>query len=262
MPADQPTAEALRFTRLFYRASKPDCLRHFYYETLGVPEGSLEFEGGASPRNPLSAGLFHTAFVVPDRNALGRVYLNLRGADVPVEGASDHVVSEAIYLQDPEGNGVEIYWDKPGDHWDKTTGHVTMGTYPLDLEALVEEVPGEIPRLVEQQPESPIQRIGHVHLRALSLKESESFWRSIGLGVTSRYAQIASFLAAGRYHHHIGINRFADWTTPLERAPGLAAMEIELTATATSAGNVERYQTTPENIDLITNVVINPVESR
>jgi catechol 2,3-dioxygenase len=108
----------------------------------------------------------------------------------------------------------------------------------------------------------PIERIGHVHLRALSLKESESFWTSMGLGVTCRYAQVATFLAAGRYHHHIGVNRFADWTTPLDGAPGLAAMEIELAATEASARNAERYQTTPENIDLITNVVLTTRSSK
>lgn len=255
MSVERPAIESLRFNRLFYRSSDPQRLRHFYFDVLGVPQGTLEFEGGAAPRNPLSVGLFHTAFVVADRHALGRMYLKLQEAGYRIEGASDHLVSEAIYLQDPEGNGVEIYWDKPGDHWDRETDQVRMATFPLDLNALVDELSPPAAENARGNG-SFIQRVGHVHLRALSLKESEHFWTSMGLGVTCRYAQVATFLAAGRYHHHIGVNRFADWTTPLDGAPGLAAMEIELTATEASARNVERYQTTPENIDLITNVVL------
>ncbi|MFW6212341.1 MAG: VOC family protein [Spirochaetota bacterium] len=255
MRADQPSIEGLRFTRLFFRAHNAERLREFYSEVLRVREGLLEFEDGAAPRNPLSAGLFHTAFLVPDRNSLAQAYLNLIRAGVRVGGASDHLVSEAIYFQDPEGNGVELYWDKPGDHWDEAIGQVRMGTYPLDVSGMLAELPG---------PGAPpeIEHVGHIHLRALSLKDSAQFWTSFGLSVTCKYAQIATFLAAGRYHHHIGVNRFSDWTKPLARAPGLAAMELELATSEASTRNIERYQTSPENIDLITSVATPPVNSR
>lgn len=258
----------LTFRRLEYLAENPEFLRSFYEVAFGV--GSLlSFEKASLPTEPKSAGLFHTAFLYPSRRDLAVALLRLDSLGVPVEGASDHDVSEAIYLSDPEGNGIEIYADRPKESWQFEDGEVTLGTYYLNLKDLVAQAPESAreaarentrqltgnhgPRLlsiftppVTREPDaveeltrraesldpslstSKPPTIGHVHLRALDLYASETFWNErVGLQVMTRYAGVASFLAAGDYHHHIGVNRFGPWVPASPGAAGLTRMEMD-----------------------------------
>jgi catechol 2,3-dioxygenase len=121
---------------------------------------------------------------------------------VPLTGASDHAVSEAFYLDDPEGNGVEVYCDRPAETWEWTGADLKITTDPLDVESILREVPP-----TATYPGAPDGiRIGHVHLRVGNVPRAEAFYRdALGLDVTRR-RQGATFLSSGRYHHHIAAN--------------------------------------------------------
>jgi catechol 2,3-dioxygenase len=122
---------------------------------------------------------------------------------VPITGASDHGVSEAFYLDDPEGNGIEVYNDRPRERWTWENGLVTMVTKQLDVEAILQE----IDRSTATYSEAPAGlRIGHVHLRVGSVEKAEEFYRgALGLELTRRRGG-ATFMSSGGYHHHVGAN--------------------------------------------------------
>jgi catechol 2,3-dioxygenase len=173
--------------------------------TLGagdVPLLHLEHRPDAKPDDPRTAGLYHTAFLMPTRADLGRWILHVARNKVPLTGASDHAVSEAIYLDDPEGNGIEVYRDRPAEAWQWTSGDLKMTTDPLDIEDIVREVPPGA-----AYPGAPGGlRIGHVHLRVGDVARAETFYRdALGLDVTRR-RHGATFMSSGRYHHHIAGN--------------------------------------------------------
>ena len=149
------------------------------------------------------AGLYHTAFLMPTRADLARWILHAARAQVPITGASDHSVSEAFYLDDPEGNGVEVYADRNPDGWLWTNELVKITTDPLDIEAIVREVqPGAS---YDGAPAG--LRIGHVHLRVGDVPSAERFYRDgVGLAVTRGGRHGASFMSSGRYHHHLAGN--------------------------------------------------------
>jgi len=139
--------------------------------TLGAGDTSLlelREDASAQPRPASAAGLFHTAFRVPDRGALGDALDRVRDR-WRLTGASDHRVSEALYLRDPEGNGVEIYRDRPRDEWPTTDGRVEMTTAPLDLDALAADASG-----ADAAPAGT--DVGHVHLEVTDLDESREFY--------------------------------------------------------------------------------------
>jgi len=171
----------------------------------GVPFLELSaLPPGAALDDPRCAGLFHTAFLMPTRADLGRWVRHAIETRIPVDGMSDHVVSEAFYLTDPEGNGIEIYADRPEGEWRWTDGKlVDMRTDPLDVDAILRSVPPEAAPY-GSAPEA--LRIGHVHLRVGNDKTAEEWWTSeIGLDVVARYPG-ATFLSSGGYHHHIAGN--------------------------------------------------------
>jgi catechol 2,3-dioxygenase len=190
----------------------------FYGELLGLetdgralvaPRGTepllvLEASPDAPPRRPRTGGLFHLALLVPTRAELAAVLLRLAQAGVPLQGASDHGVSEALYLADPEGNGLEIYADRPREAWPREGGMLALTTDPLDVQGLVGEARGR------SAPLPPGTVVGHVHLRAPDLRAAEVFYGpgGVGLEVTVRDYPGARFFAAGGYHHHLGVN---DW---------------------------------------------------
>lgn len=174
-------------------------------EVLGVgghPLLTLTTEGNAAfaPRN--APGLFHTAFLMPDRTELGRWLAHIAHNNVPLQGASDHLVSEAIYLGDPEGNGIEVYRDRPRGEWDyQPDGTVKMATLPLDLQAIYDAAPKDG---WNGMPDGTA--IGHIHLQVSNIPEANTFFRDVlGLDLMATYPG-ASFFASGRYHHHIGAN--------------------------------------------------------
>jgi catechol 2,3-dioxygenase len=168
----------------------------------GVPLVHLEHLPKAMPDEAGEAGLYHTAFLMPTRADLARWVLHAGRGRLALTGASDHAVSEAFYLDDPEGNGIEIYCDRAPESWQWTGNELRITTDPLDIDDILREVPATAP-----YPGAPDGlRIGHVHLRVGDVRQAEGFYRDgIGLEVTRR-RHGASFMSSGRYHHHIAAN--------------------------------------------------------
>jgi catechol 2,3-dioxygenase len=169
----------------------------------GVGFLELDHRADLKPDDEREAGLYHTAFLMPTRADLARWILHAARTEVPITGASDHAVSEAFYLDDPEGNGVEVYADRNPDGWEWTGDLVKITTDPLDIEAIVREVqPGAS---YDGAPAG--LRIGHVHLRVGDVPSAERFYRDgVGLAVTRGGRHGASFMSSGRYHHHLAGN--------------------------------------------------------
>lgn len=189
--------------------------------TLGVagtPLLVLELDETAPERSPSGTGLYHNAFRVPSRDALGDALSRVR-EHWQLDGASDHHVSEALYLTDPEENGVELYRDFPRKQWPLTDdGRVQMGTDPLDLERIESAADG-----ASRAP--PGTDIGHVHLEVSSLDAFEEFYvDTLGFQTQTTFSG-AAFVSAGSYHHHIGANTWHHRTTPVQ-GRGLSWFEI------------------------------------
>ena len=201
--------------------------------TLGAGETALlvlERDADRPARGRSDAGLFHTAFRVPSRAALGEALGRVRER-WRLDGASDHLVSEALYLDDPEGNGVEIYRDRPREEWPTDAdGTVRMATEPLDVEGVAAAVAGEgeeggadSAALVDRVP--PGTDVGHVHLEVTSLTAFEAVYVD-GLGFeVGMSGPDVRFVAAGGYHHHLGANTWRGRTTPAA-GRGLAWFEV------------------------------------
>lgn len=179
-------------------------------------------------------GLFHTAIRVPDRAALADALARIED-DWQLTGASDHHVSEALYLDDPEGNGVEIYCDRPESEWPTADGRVQMDTLPLDREGLraaAAESSGTdgVPAATD---------VGHVHLEVSSLPAAREFYvDTLGLRVRQEFRG-ALFVAAGTYHHHVGLNRWNERSAPAS-GRGLAWFELCVPDRETLANARER----------------------
>jgi catechol 2,3-dioxygenase len=156
-------------------------------------------EPGARPSHGYS-GLFHFALLVPDRESLGQWLAHAARDRVALTGASDHTVSEALYLRDPDHHGIEIYADRPRNQWEGRVGQL-MGSIPLDLEDLVAEADDDFDGLPDGTT------MGHVHLSVADVDETTRFYRDrLGLDVTAQLGDQAVFLSAGGYHHHLGGN--------------------------------------------------------
>jgi catechol 2,3-dioxygenase len=190
-------------------------------------------ESPDAPRPHRTTGLYHFAILVPSRPGLSRVLANLAGRRTPMQGFSDHGVSEAIYLADPDGNGIEVYRDRPRTEWPTDGGRLRMGTEPLDVESLL-RVAAEISEREGRAPWPGLPHgtcIGHVHLHVAFLEDTEAFYTQVlGFDLTQRYGESALFLAAGGYHHHIGANTWAGVGAPRPPAGaiGLDRFVIEL----------------------------------
>lgn len=170
----------------------------------GRPLMVLESDKAAKPDDPRSAGLFHTAFLLPSRADLGR-WINHAITDrIGIEGASDHLVSEALYLTDPEGNGIEIYADRPRDAWPWNGSQVAMATERMDVPGVVGSIPAGDAGW-QGAPENTV--VGHVHLRVGDPRVAEAWWHDeLGFDTVAKYGSQAVFLSSGGYHHHIGAN--------------------------------------------------------
>lgn len=207
--------------RVGLRARDADKVADYYKAVLGLVEtgrsGStirlsaggrelLEIEGSAALKadNPRSAGLYHTAFLLPSRLDLARWVQHAIDTRIPVDGASDHHVSEAIYLHDPEGNGVEIYADRDRTNWSYPNGSLKMGTEALNFGSLMQEVkPGD----AGWKGSRDGAVVGHVHLRVGDTGAAEQFWNGdMDFDTVVKYGPQAVFLSTGGYHHHIGAN--------------------------------------------------------
>jgi catechol 2,3-dioxygenase len=173
-----------------------------------------------------TTGLFHFALLLPSREALALAFEHLAESHTPMQGAADHLVSEALYLADPDGNGIEIYRDRPRAEWRREHGEIAMATEPLDLEALIEAAEASA-ATYGGLPAGTV--LGHVHLHVARIAPAERFYRHvIGFDLTTRFGPTASFLSAGGYHHHLAVNTWAgvDAPPPPEDAAGLREFEI------------------------------------
>ncbi len=172
--------------------------------TLGTGDTALlELKGDPdlSPLDPRQAGLFHTAFLMPTRSDLARWVAHATAARVTLQGASDHIVSEALYLSDPEGNGIEVYADRPVSRWHGPDGEILLSTDPLDLQELLNSAAGS------RWTGFPAGgSVGHVHLQVGDTAESDRFYRDIlGMEIAASYPG-ASFYGSGGYHHQLAGN--------------------------------------------------------
>jgi catechol 2,3-dioxygenase len=174
-------------------------------------------ERGAQPVRG-HTGLYHYALLVPERSDLARWLAHVAQERIPLTGLSDHFVSEAIYLRDPDGHGIEIYRDRPRERWEHVGNTIRMGVEPLDVEDLLSASGGGT-ALVPAGT-----RMGHVHLHVADLGAAAAFYRdALGFDEMARLGDQARFLSAGGYHHHIGTNTWAGHgATP--PPPGSAAL--------------------------------------
>jgi catechol 2,3-dioxygenase len=213
------------------RVADIDALSEFYERVIGLRgverDGDLARLGpGAAPPPSFSTGLFHLAILVPDRAELSRSLRRVIEHGWRLTGASDHLVSEALYLNDPEGNGIEIYRDRPREQWDEHDGELRMATLPLDLDSVLAEA-GD--NGTNGTPAGTT--MGHVHLRVAGIPAAEAFYNgALGLDVMVRSYPGALFVAAGGYHHHIGLNTWQSEGAPAppEGALGLDHYELVL----------------------------------
>ncbi len=208
-------------SRVGLKARDADALATFYRTVVGLEELSrdgeaitlgakgrpllvIEADKSAKPDDAKSAGLFHTAFLLPSRADLGRWIKHAIANNIRIDGASDHLVSEALYLTDPEGNGIEIYSDRPREAWKMNGSQVAMATERLNIPGVVASIPAGDAGW-KGAPENSI--VGHVHLRVGNPEEAEKWWHEeFGFDTVARYGGSAVFLSSGGYHHHIGAN--------------------------------------------------------
>ena len=151
------------------------------------------------PRPRRSAGLYHFALLLPDAQSLGRFLGRCADLGIPLDGASDHLVSQAIYLSDPEGNGIEVYADRPPETWTWNGNQVAMAVDPFNIEALMRDNPG----VLDDFPAG--SRLGHMHITSGDVGRSVDFYRELGMNLTAGFGAFR-FVSWERYHHHLGIN--------------------------------------------------------
>ncbi|NKE07523.1 VOC family protein [Mesobacillus selenatarsenatis] len=163
---------------------------------------NIEKPSDVIPKKGRTTGLYHFALLLPNRSDLAKILKHFLQTGYPLQGASDHLVSEALYLADPDGNGIEIYTDRPASEWEWNEQHVVMATQALDAEDLLAEGADQS---WNGLPEGTV--MGHIHLHVAELAKTEEFYtKGLGFEVVSRYGPQALFISSGKYHHHIGLN--------------------------------------------------------
>jgi catechol 2,3-dioxygenase len=189
-----------------------------------------------APRVRGTTGLYHFAILVPTRADLARALRRLVWTETVMQGAADHGVSEALYLADEDGNGIEIYRDRPRSEWPFVAGQLQMGADPVDLDELLAAAEG-----APEHPGSGLAAatvIGHVHLHVSRLADAQRFYVDvIGFELMQRYGPSALFVSAGGYHHHVGLNTWAGVGAPPPPpgAIGLRHFDVKLPAEAAIA---------------------------
>ncbi len=181
---------------------------------------SIEQPENVLPKQPRTTGLYHFALLLPSREDLGRILKHFLQVAYPLQGASDHSVSEAVYLADPDGNGIEIYADREPSSWSWNNGEVAMRTEPLDAEAVLKAGEGDSWRGI------PVDTVvGHIHLHVSEFPKTEEFYvKGLGFEVVTRYGGQALFISTGKYHHHIGLNTWAGVGAP-QASPNSVGLE-------------------------------------
>ncbi len=194
----------------------------------GRPVLSLSEVKGAPPQPAGTTGLYHVAILFPDRPSLARKIAQIAAINYPL-GYADHLVSEAFYLSDPDGNGLELYRDRPRAEWRWEDGQVQMANAPIDFRSFYAEVSPDDPQLADPAvPEGT--RVGHMHLRVADLPTAQAFYlEGLGFDLTCRYPG-ALFVSAGGYHHHLGLNIWESRSGPPapETSAGLQSFSLVL----------------------------------
>jgi catechol 2,3-dioxygenase len=209
----------------------------------GRPLLVIEGDKAAKPDDPKSAGLFHTAFLLPSRADLGRWINFAAERQIRIDGASDHLVSEALYLTDPEGNGIEIYADRMPSEWKRNGDQIAMATQRMDIAGVRASVPAGDAGW-QGAPENSI--VGHVHLRVGDPLAAEDWWHeTLGFETVAKYGAQAVFLSSGGYHHHIGANTWqsAGAGKRDQGRSGLAWVELRSSDTNESAKHDDPWGT-------------------
>ena len=205
----------------------------------------LILDDGLAADSLRAAGLYHTAVLCPDAPALAEALMQgATGAPASYQGSADHAVSQAFYSGDPDGNGVELYVDRPRDAWQWTDGRVTMGSAALDPNAFIEQ------HLGDATAGAPL--VGHVHLRVGDVEQARAFYEGVlGFAVTSE-VDGAIFFGAGGYHHHLAANTWQSagaGQRPI--TAGLHIVEIELGNASALADLVARAESAGVVVTLI-----------
>lgn len=176
------------------------------------------------PSRPVTTGLYHAALLLPSRAALGAMLQQFARTNYPLRGMSDHGVSESLYLDDPDGNGLEIYADRPRDRWPMRDGSIEMSIDPMDVNGVLGEA------VADREWTLPSgTRVGHVHFTVSSLQAAEAFYcGALGLDVTQRTLVGVLAVSAGGYHHHVNLNVWAGRNPPSDSDAVAGLIEWEL----------------------------------
>lgn len=214
-----PATTPLSIGKVGLKVRDGDKVATFYREVVGLSElgredGAIVLGAGerpllvietdpeAEPDDLREAGLFHTAFLLPQRSDLANWLRFAIDRQITLDGASDHGVSEALYLSDPEGNGIEIYADRSPENWTGPNGEAVIKTVRLDADDLLASADG-----ARWQGAPAGSMVGHVHLRVGDPAEAAAWWQEVmGFDLQARYGGSAVFLSSGGYHHHVGAN--------------------------------------------------------
>ncbi|MBU9710717.1 VOC family protein [Evansella tamaricis] len=199
---------------------------------------TLESPRDVLPKNERATGLYHFAILLPGRTDLSAFLRHVIQENYPI-GASDHLVSEAIYLSDPDGNGIEVYRDRLEEEWNWRSEEVSMATEPLDGQGIL----AETDKLWEGLPKGAI--IGHIHLHVSELKSTEEFYvKGLGFDVMTRRYPGALFLSTGGYHHHIGLNIWNGMGAPApeKKSVGMNWFSLEFSDTLSREKTVRQLE--------------------
>ena len=203
----------------------------------GSPLLRLTALANGRPRPRHSAGLYHFAILLPSEEELGGFLRRSLEEKLPLTGTSDHLVSQALYFDDPEGNGIEVYADRPRSEWKYPDGRLSIGIEHLDFEQLLRIAGGPQPKFSAETV------LGHMHLNVGDLDASQAFYESLGMELTAEAGRVMRFMSWGGYHHHLGINllegRGAGAVAP--EVAGLRSFEI---------GRLKAPQTDPDGVRL------------
>lgn len=239
-------SDALRLTAVHLKVSELERSAAFYRDVIGFEArevGPAELALGAPGGEDLivlherpgalkqsrRSGLYHVALLYPSRLELARVAQRIQTTDTPIEGASDHGTHEAIYLPDPDGNGLELAQDRPPESWPQLADVTAIRPRPLDIGGLFNLVSGREP-VAEADATT---QVGHVHLRVGAIDDSLHFYRDlIGFDLITEIPGSAAFVSAGGYHHHLAFNVWQGRGAPpaSEDAAGLQHWSLELPA--------------------------------
>ncbi|MBS4196344.1 VOC family protein [Lederbergia citri] len=181
---------------------------------------SLEQPEDVIPKQGRTTGLYHFAILLPDQSTLANIVVHLVNKGIRF-GSSDHLVSEALYLKDPDGNEIEIYRDRTPSEWNWNVDEVDMAVDPLDFESLLKHATPDTPW--KRMPAETV--MGHIHLHVSELQKTEEFYvKGLGMDVVNRFGEQALFLSYGKYHHHVGVNT---WNGVGAKAPAKNSVGLE-----------------------------------